>query len=167
MQLKPLSPGHCCPVCSEPVIGRSDKIYCSISCKNRHHASTRKMNYPVTEAINRRLKRNYTVLQGLMGRKHDTLKTTLLELSRRGFDPAHSTGAVLEGNSRLVFACYRFRYFIREDGVVFVYQNLEEVEVLPGVFERWEVEFDPDFVTNVRKGRERGWPDKLDPPKRE
>jgi len=129
-----------CPICYSKVTGRIDKRYCSIKCKNEHHNAARKMNKPMAYETNRKLMRNLTLLEGIMGAKGKFLHIHKAELIRRGFDPDVVTGFEIKGHA-VRHICYHFSYTIDAQGVVHVRRHDKVGRVLPGFFERWEIDF--------------------------
>ena len=77
-------PERLCPECGRPIFGRADKKYCSDACRSAHN------NRQISEAdelirkVNRRLKKNRSILAKL----NPTGKTTLPKdkLLKEGFD---------------------------------------------------------------------------------
>ena len=53
-----------CSHCKQPLKGRSDKKFCSPSCKNAAYHNERLANFKVTELV---LRQNYTTLIRLLG----------------------------------------------------------------------------------------------------
>ena len=129
-----------CPVCKSAVHGRIDKRYCSTKCKNKHHNTSRRMNKPMTMEVNRQLLRNLTVLEGLLMDDSAFLRIHQTALVRLGFVVESVTGFQIKGRT-VVHYCYHFAYTISNDGIVNV-RRLDKVNtVLPGFYERWEIDF--------------------------
>ncbi len=141
-----------CPVCQGAVIGRSDKRYCSVQCKNAHHLAARKINRPMTEEQNRRLLRNLTLLEGIMGNDGKTLRIHKDELIRRGFDPDSVTGLKFRKNGYRLY-CYHFSFTISADGILHVIRHDKVAEELPGFYERWTIDYPENGKVNRRERR--------------
>ncbi|MBU2019628.1 MAG: hypothetical protein KJ941_08280 [Bacteroidetes bacterium] len=131
-----------CPVCSDHVHGRTDKRYCGIQCKNQHHNHSRRMNKPMTQEVNRQQMRNLTILEGVAKEKGMLVRIHKNALTRHGFHFGIVTGVQTEGN-KIVYFCYHFSYTIGKDGIVNIRRNKKLQLVLPGFYERWEIDF-PD-----------------------
>jgi predicted nucleic acid-binding Zn ribbon protein len=69
-----------CPICGGPIQGRSDKRYCSQKCKNTHHYLARRNCKPLIVEKNKRLERNFVILEGLIQQWHPVLKIHKSEL---------------------------------------------------------------------------------------
>jgi len=54
-----------CPECGEPVLGRSDKKFCSDHCRNSHNNKLNRESRNLIRNTNNGLKRNYRTLSGL------------------------------------------------------------------------------------------------------
>lgn len=55
-------------------MGRSDKIFCSVYCKNYYHSKLRYAAKKAAIEINGYLKRNYAILLELLGKNKSQLK---------------------------------------------------------------------------------------------
>jgi hypothetical protein len=78
-----------CPICESDIIGRTDKVYCSIECKRAAESEKRKIEDALFLKIDRQLKTNRKILK-----KYNRVgKTTLRreELTKEGFDPNYFT----------------------------------------------------------------------------
>lgn len=56
-----------CRTCEKPVVGRSDKCFCSPGCKNFHHSERRKNSRDSVHEIDSLLHRNREILANLLG----------------------------------------------------------------------------------------------------
>ncbi len=63
-----------CKVCRKEFTGRSNKIFCSINCKNIYHARLRSATNKAVVSINKKLHRNRSILLEIMG-KNKTQRT--------------------------------------------------------------------------------------------
>lgn len=78
-----------CPICNALVIGRTDKLYCSIECKRVAEAEKRKIEDDLYFKVDRQLKINRKILK-----KYNRVGKTILrkeELIKEGFDPNYFT----------------------------------------------------------------------------
>ena len=73
-----------CLECSDKIVGREDKKFCSDSCRNAYNNKINKDSNNFMRNVNNRLRRNYRILSELNtgGRS----KTTRSNLLIRGFD---------------------------------------------------------------------------------
>ena len=57
-----------CKICKNPLTGRSDKMFCSIECKNYYHTNLRRVTRDTAYDIDIMLHRNRSILLELMGK---------------------------------------------------------------------------------------------------
>ncbi len=77
---------HACPTCKGEVRGRSDKKYCSIPCKNRHHAIERwHFRTPEMKELNLQRK-NLKIMDGLVGQDSTSAEIHKISLESLGFN---------------------------------------------------------------------------------
>jgi hypothetical protein len=73
-----------CLECSERIVGREDKKFCSDGCRNAYNNKINKDSNNFMRNVNNRLRRNYRILSELnVGGK---TKTTRSKLNGKGFD---------------------------------------------------------------------------------
>ena len=73
-----------CLECSEKIVGREDKKFCSDGCRNSYNNKINKDSTNYMRNINNKLRKNYRVLSDLnLEGKSKTTKTKLLS---KGFD---------------------------------------------------------------------------------
>ena len=75
-----------CLECGEEMpYGRTDKVYCSVKCKNRHYYAEHLAGRYVRTRVASILEKNYSLLESLICEQKES--ATLSELSVRGFNP--------------------------------------------------------------------------------
>ncbi len=101
-----------CQNCTTPFVGRSDKRFCSIKCKNEQYQLEKKDSRKVTDEVDSYLHRNRAILALLMG---DAKKETFdrLILVRAGFKFDFMTGLYLnkEGKTYHIVCDYAWMTF--------------------------------------------------------
>lgn len=95
-----------CMECGEPLIGRSDKKFCGDYCRNAYNNRLHKAERRLMDGINRRLARNYKVLESL-----GCLKAKLSDVEKQGFARNFFTGCRGFGIYR-IYECYDIKYRI-------------------------------------------------------
>ena len=80
-----------CEECGKGFRGRTDKVYCSIKCKNRRHYRKREKLVDVTNDIDQILHRNYHILKKVLGDHKQKLKIPELRLSKEKFNYNYMT----------------------------------------------------------------------------
>ncbi len=81
-----------CKICGKKIIGRTDKIFCSVKCENYYHIHLRKATDKAVENINKILYRNRSILLEIMGKhnKQMMVDRKVLELKKIYFQIPHS-----------------------------------------------------------------------------
>lgn len=76
-----------CKICKKTLKGRTDKIFCSVGCKNFYHSQLRKASNRVAHQIDTYLKRNHGILLEVLGKNKMQIKVyrTLLEQKKFRF----------------------------------------------------------------------------------
>lgn len=79
-----------CLECGEPVpYGRTDKVYCCDSCRNRFNYGEKKLRIRNRTRVMKILSGNYSVLQTLLREKVES--ADLSQMVFRGFNPEYMT----------------------------------------------------------------------------
>jgi len=125
-----------CVICNRRLVGRSDKVFCDIKCKNYYHREIRMSARTALDETVSILRKNYIILTGLMGENSDKFVIDKLALEKAGFNFNHITGVRLDNVSP--------RYFIFELSFEFIKKNRVKIGVdtereifSPFVFKRW------------------------------
>jgi len=133
-----------CPTCAEKVEGRSDKIFCGIPCKNKHHSIARAQFKSRAEYAFDRIKRNWILLEGILGKDHNHLRIHRDALFKHGFDISRCTRAFQNGRT-FIFEIGEYQCKLFENGIVEVKRILALSPWIPGFFERWLVDFPAEW----------------------
>lgn len=97
-----------CPVCKTEVKGRTDKIYCSETCKSSHQYESRTIKESFFLQVDRQLKTNRKILKRYNQTGYTTLrKKVLLEL---GFNPRYFTHYWKNQKGQVYLFCYDFGF---------------------------------------------------------
>lgn len=125
-----------CCVCDTKIQGRSDKVFCNLTCKNKYHASLRKHNQSVSVQTINKLNRNYQILCLLLGDNADSFKISKLELIKLGFQFGIVSGIETE-NFVLKFNIYEFSCKFKENQIVEFTRESNQSQISPYVYKRW------------------------------
>jgi hypothetical protein len=115
-----------CPVCQKNFVGRSDKMFCSLDCKNHFHNEQRKQS--LVNTIDHALHHNRAILQQLM---HTDANNAILErvvLERLGFQFENITGFATIEDGKIYKKVYEFLWSERPDGKIFVERVFQDSE---------------------------------------
>jgi hypothetical protein len=104
-----------CPVCGNIYTGRSDKRFCSLTCKNLHNNTSRREQ--ITGAIDRALHHNRTILQRLLpdDSEHEIIPRQLLKTL--GFNFNHTTGIEVSPEGQVFRLVYEFSWTEEEENI--------------------------------------------------
>ena len=64
-----------CKICSKLIIGRKDKLFCSIRYKNYYHTNLRRVTLEASQKIDRLLHRNRSILLEIIGQNRSIPST--------------------------------------------------------------------------------------------
>lgn len=108
-----------CPVCQTPVIGRSDKKFCSTDCRATFHNNRNRVSNKKIRTINRILCRNRRILRELLQNNLERISKS--SLKEQGFDFDYYTREISE-NGIGMKACYDMAYsMVEEEKEIYVY----------------------------------------------
>lgn len=129
-----------CPTCSGIVTGRKDKRFCTIKCKNEHHRVARHQLKSRYHEIQKRIRRNLVVLEGILGPTADGMNIHKDALFKFGFDINTCCGStIISDEYWLQLGDYQYKTDAL--GIVTVERTKKLSVFMPGFFERWEIEF--------------------------
>lgn len=99
-----------CKVCKTSLTGRSDKIFCSLSCKNYYHLNLRRATKVEAQTIDRILHRNRSILLEIMGKYKRQMKISRRTLDKKKFNFTYHTHMKLNSHGKTYFFLYDFAY---------------------------------------------------------
>lgn len=112
-----------CLECSEKIIGREDKKFCSDACRNAYNNKINKDTTNFMRNINNRLRKNYRILSEL--NPEGKSKTTKSKLVSKGFDFEYFTNILQTKTGNTYFFIYEQGYmYIENDGLVLVRKEI-------------------------------------------
>lgn len=104
-----------CLECGEPLpYGRTDKLYCSESCKNRWHYVERRQSIRNRSDVMKILGRNYSVLRDLL--HENIMSLDITQMIFRGFNPGYMTGC-LRRPRYSECSCFDIRYNLTDSRI--------------------------------------------------
>lgn len=95
-----------CKICKKKLFGRSDKIFCSIGCKNHYHKHMRFAAKKAAIEIDSYLKRNYRILMEVLGKNKTQIKVYRNVLEKKKFRFKYHTHSHLNSKNKM----YRYVY---------------------------------------------------------
>lgn len=132
------NPDRTCMICKTELIGRSDKIFCDIKCKNKFHAELRKTKDRISNDTFKILTHNWNVLNGFMQEKGNAFVLDKLVLDQVNFNFSYSTKVSNDGLN-LQFHLFEFKYKIVQNNLIYVTKEKNQSsEISPYIYMRWE-----------------------------
>lgn len=102
-----------CLECSEKIVGREDKKFCSDGCRNAYNNRINKDSTNFMRNVNNRLRRNYRILSALNA--EGKTKITRSKLSGKGFDFDYFTNVLHTRNGTTYYFLYDQGYMQLEN----------------------------------------------------
>jgi len=109
-----------CPICKAKVIGRSDKRFCSASCKSNYNQRLSKHTKAETIKIDKILHRNHSILVELMGKNSQQKKMAVFELEKRKFNFNYITKYIINSKGKIYHYVYNFSWMTFSDNEVLI-----------------------------------------------
>jgi predicted nucleic acid-binding Zn ribbon protein len=102
-----------CLECSEKIVGREDKKFCSDGCRNAYNNKINKDSTNFMRNVNNKLRKNYRILSEL--NVEGKSKTTKTKLMSKGFDFEFFTSMYVTKTSNTYYFLYDQGYRILEN----------------------------------------------------
>lgn len=112
-----------CLICKKKVVGRSDKIFCSIKCKNNYYSRLRKNTENAVARIDRILHRNRSILLEIMGKSSNSKKVSRLVLDKKNFNTNYFTGLHINNRGKTLYRVYDFSWTVFSDQEMLIMRN--------------------------------------------
>jgi len=104
-----LSKKHC-KICSKLIVGRRDKLFCSIHCKNYYHVNLRRVTDAAAIEIDRILHRNRSILLEIMGKHKIQKKMDRMFLEQKKFRFKYVTHFHINSKGKTLHWVYDFAW---------------------------------------------------------
>jgi predicted nucleic acid-binding Zn ribbon protein len=99
-----------CKICSNQIVGRSDKKFCSVHCKNYYHTNLRRVTNLAVAQIDIILHRNRSILLELMGKHKTQIKTERIVLDKKKFNFKYITHFQTNKQGKVYYYVYDFAW---------------------------------------------------------
>jgi hypothetical protein len=113
-------PSKNCRLCKAPFQGRSDKIFCSVTCKSVYHIKLNHVTNVASEKIDKILHRNRSILLELMGKNSTQKKIERKFLDAKKFNWHYITTYHINSNNKFVNYVYDFSWMIFSDQEILI-----------------------------------------------
>ena len=105
------------------IVGRSDKIFCSLKCKNKYHKKLRNATLNVAQKIDLLLHRNRSILLEIMGKKQQKLKVKRFILEKKKFRFKYHTHFHINSSGKMYKYIYDFAWMEFSDDEILIIRN--------------------------------------------
>lgn len=107
-----------CLDCGKPLIGRSDKKFCSTLCRNTFNNSKLEKLPSLVKLVNKTLNKNRRLLKDCLIQSEKRVRKEVLE--ERGFNFKLYTSHEEYEKGKFLYRCYNYSYLISSRGVVYI-----------------------------------------------
>lgn len=129
-----------CSTCNKPLFGRSDKVFCSSNCKNRHHYTAKKIFLAGKNSKDKNTNRSYIVLQGIMHYAAKSMRIHYKLLFKHDFD-LFSYEEEVQFNGQTFYKIKEFLFRRWQNGTVEIHRMEKQDRKSDIFFNRWKVAF--------------------------
>jgi len=109
-----------CKQCGKILSGRSDKIFCSVSCKNTYHKNLRKNTDKAVVTINKILHRNRSILYEIMKDKKGQIKINRRILDNKKFNYKYHTHFYVNSKGKTYYYVYDYAWMSFSDDEILI-----------------------------------------------
>ena len=109
-----------CKICSTLIIGRKDKLFCSIKCKNYYHVNLRRVTNLEAIKIDRILHRNRSILLEIMGKNTIQKKVNRIILEQKKFRFNYLTHYHINSKGKTYHWIYDFAWMSFSDDQIYI-----------------------------------------------
>lgn len=122
-----------CKICKKDLRGRTDKIFCSVRCKNYYHTNLRKASANAAQQINEYLKRNHGILLELIGKNKSQIKIYRTHLEQKKFRFKYHTHFHINSKGKMFHYVYDIAWMeFSDDEILIIRKNKSKIFGLAG-----------------------------------
>ncbi|WP_034062152.1 hypothetical protein [Lacinutrix jangbogonensis] len=112
-----------CKICSKKIIGRRDKIFCSVKCKNYYHVNLRKVTDRVVQEVDTILHRNRSILLEIMGKRKGQCTIDRIVLEKMKFRYKYHTHQYKNSKGKVYYYLYDFAWMEFSNDSILIIRN--------------------------------------------
>ena len=109
-----------CKICKNEMSGRSDKLFCSIKCKNYYHIHLRHASKKAAIRINEYLKRNHGILLEQLSKNKTQVKVYRNVLADKKFRFKYHTHTAVNSNGKTFHYIYDLAWMEFSDDEILI-----------------------------------------------
>lgn len=126
-----------CVICDAQLVGRTDKRFCNIKCKNKYHSELRAAKNSYSTNVFKQILKNHRILAEFLGEDVDKYQISQLVLQREGFDKNIVSG-VNTDSGQIELQVLDFSWKAIDNNLIEVKYNPTESTISPYVFKRFK-----------------------------
>jgi len=112
-----------CKICKTKIVGRSDKLFCSIKCKSYYHKRLDAATKLTTQRVDKILHRNRSILLEVMGKNKYQIKIDKYVLDKKKFSYSYVTGYYVNSKNKIYNYVYDFSWMLFSKNVIHIYRK--------------------------------------------
>jgi len=109
-----------CKICKKPIKGRTDKIFCSLACKNYYHTNLRRATAIAVKEIDKILHRNRSILLEIMGKNKTQKMIDKQILDKKKFNYTYHTHFYVNSKGKTYYYLYDFAWMQFSDDKIMI-----------------------------------------------
>ena len=114
-----------CKICSKELVGRKDKLFCSVKCKNYYHVNLRKATATAVKELDTILHRNRSILLEIMGKRKVQCTVERAVLEKKKFTFKYHTHQQTNSKGKIYHYVYDFAWMeFSNDEIMIVRKRL-------------------------------------------
>tara|TARA_R110002049_G_scaffold14886_2_gene61924 strand:+ start:2010 stop:2360 length:351 start_codon:yes stop_codon:yes gene_type:complete len=95
-----------CKICSKVLLGRNDKKFCSVKCKNYYHVNLRKVTDKQVKELDTILHRNRSILLEILGKRKGQITVDRIVLEKKKFTFKYHTHLHINSKGKTYYYVY-------------------------------------------------------------
>lgn len=107
-------------MCTSKLVGRSDKLFCSASCKAIYHKKLKAVTNTATQKVDSILHRNRSILLELMGKNIKQKQVAIDILVKKNFKFDYCTGIYENAQGKRYTIVYDFAWMKFSNGKILI-----------------------------------------------
>ena len=115
-----------CKSCKAKIVGRTDKLFCSIKCKNNAYQQAKKRTQSITLEVDKILHRNYRILASMMKGEYRKLKIPQLKLAKAKFNFNYITNYQINKQGKVFHYVYDLAWMSFSDNEILIIKQKKD-----------------------------------------
>ena len=112
-----------CKICSNPILGRSDKLFCSVKRKNYYHINLRKVTRVAVKEIDTILHRNRSILLEVLGKRKLQITIERVLLEKKNYNFKYHTHININSKGKTYYYVYDFAWMKFSNDKILIVRN--------------------------------------------